>query len=308
MLLRFFEALCGIAGASMAAKKCGLEVAGAFDVDGKVEEFYLAHFPRAKFFVEDPRNLDVARCVKEVKPVDVLYINAHLIKMQVPTKRKGRETWERDIVMSLLNLVAALRPRAVILEASKGMVKWPYKQELLEFLRKRGYYFRYRVLNSAVFKVPQFCKRWCLVARADKPVSPLKPRWSVPVPFRSVMQTDAEVRPLRMERYGKLLRYKIELGIEKFGPESTFIVSRRDNVNHCQLLDLPISKFSTMQEHIIVNAKDKWVRSLTKSEMLAVMGIPSEYIIPFNRYNLMTFANRSAIPNMAQWLIQQAIS
>lgn len=90
---------------------------------------------------------------------------------------------DRDLFPSALRLIAALRPRAVLLENVKGLLQAKfsgYREAILRRLAELGYQAEWTLLRACDFGVPQLRPRAVLVAL--EPPAFRRFRWPVPVP------------------------------------------------------------------------------------------------------------------------------
>ncbi len=74
---------------------------------------------------------------------------------------------ERDMFPTALNIIAKIKPRAVLLENVQGLASAKfkdYREDLLKRFSKLGYEAEWRVLQSSDFGVPQLRPRFILVA------------------------------------------------------------------------------------------------------------------------------------------------
>lgn len=74
---------------------------------------------------------------------------------------------ERDMFPTALNIIAKIKPRAVMLENVQGLASAKfkdYRDDLIKRLSKLGYEAEWRVLNASDFGVPQLRPRFILVA------------------------------------------------------------------------------------------------------------------------------------------------
>jgi DNA (cytosine-5)-methyltransferase 1 len=74
---------------------------------------------------------------------------------------------ERDMFPAALNIIAKIKPRAVMLENVQGLASTKfkdYRENLLKRLSRLGYEVEWRVLNASDFGVPQLRPRFILIA------------------------------------------------------------------------------------------------------------------------------------------------
>lgn len=87
---------------------------------------------------------------------------------------------ERDMFPTALNIIAKIRPRAIMLENVQGLASAKfkdYREDLLKRLSKLGYDAEWRVLQASDFGVPQLRPRFILVGmRPDDMVHFMWPR------------------------------------------------------------------------------------------------------------------------------------
>jgi DNA (cytosine-5)-methyltransferase 1 len=93
---------------------------------------------------------------------------------------------ERDMFPTALNIIAKIKPRAIMLENVQGLASAKfkdYREDLLKRLSKLGYDAEWRVLQASDFGVPQLRPRFILVGmRSDDMMHFMWPKDAAPPP------------------------------------------------------------------------------------------------------------------------------
>lgn len=113
--------------------------------------------------------------------VDLLAGGVPCPPFSIAGKQLGSDD-ERDMFPTALNIIAQIRPRAVMLENVQGLASAkfkPYRDGIMSKLAKLGYDADYRILQASDFGVPQLRPRFILVAmRPDDMMHFIWPRGS----------------------------------------------------------------------------------------------------------------------------------
>ena len=168
---------CGVGGLTNGLRRAGWDVVAGIDVDGAVGPTYDRNNPTSRFVHADLRSItdqDVRDLSNGVPSRELLI--AGCAPCQAFSKQRGRSGLKRRSDATLLRefgrLVAALKPRAVLMENVPGIAAVPgfsAFRRFLNTLHECGYDYTHHVLNAADFGVPQHRRRRVLLAVLDAP-------------------------------------------------------------------------------------------------------------------------------------------
>lgn len=194
--------LCsGPGGVTTGYRAAGVRVLAAVDIDPEACETYAANHRRVKLLREDLSKLEPAALMKAagIKPGELDILTA-CVPCQTFSSlaRVVRSSDPRNrLVLRVSGFVAAIRPRAVVMENVPGLLEQHRFTLLVARLRKLGYGVRFGVVDAANFGVPQRRRRLVLIALlgvADEDVPELDPgaaplrRFSKPSTVRDALR------------------------------------------------------------------------------------------------------------------------
>lgn len=200
---------CG-GGSSMGYKLAGYEVVGHCEIDPRLAEMYrVNHHPRYSFTMDIRELVRLPELPEELYRLDILDGSPPCSVFSVAGQREkgwglSKQFREGQAVQTLddlffefIALVDRLKPKVVVAENVKGLIKGNakgYVHEILVRLAAAGYAVQLFCLNAARMGVPQRRERVFFIGhRNDLDVPPLKLDFrEEPIPFgkvRSVVGT-----------------------------------------------------------------------------------------------------------------------
>ncbi len=142
-----FERACGALGYE---PKC----LGFSEIDGRATATYLRHFPGTAA-LGDIRTIASSLSLPEC---DVLHAGFPCPAFSSAGRRQGFDDERGRLFFSLVKVIEAAKPQAILLENVKGLMthdKGRTLQTMLTMLKDLGYTLHHAVLNSRNFGVPQ---------------------------------------------------------------------------------------------------------------------------------------------------------
>lgn len=103
--------------------------------------------------------------VNQFRGIDLLAAGVPCPPFSIAGHQLGADD-SRDMFPSVLRIIEASRPRAILLENVPGLATErfkPYRQQLMENLRRFGYQVDWRILQASDYGVPQLRPRFVLV-------------------------------------------------------------------------------------------------------------------------------------------------
>ena len=199
------DLFAGAGGLTTGLKRAGARVLAAVEIDPVASATYAVNHPEVRLFRTDIAELQPMNLLDEI---DLAPGELTLLAACAPCQGYSSLGAQRpddprnDLVMRVLDFVAALRPRAVAFENVLQLIRDERFERFISGLRALGYGVRDFVVNAAMFQVPQRRRRLVVlavdgIADADVPelgngsLSPAEPMKTV-----SVRQAFATLRPL----------------------------------------------------------------------------------------------------------------
>jgi DNA (cytosine-5)-methyltransferase 1 len=188
----------------------GLEHQGLVEIDAHCCDTLRLNRPHWNTIQEDLRIFKDR--AKEFEGVDLLAGGLPCPPFSVAGKQLG-ERDERNLFPDALDIVDAVRPKAVMIENVRGFldaVFEDYRQNFKSQLKKLGYKTDWRLLNASDFGVPQLRPRVVIVAIADEQADDFE--WPDPDPHNpaSVGETLYEMIAARGWRGAKKWRERAD--------------------------------------------------------------------------------------------------
>lgn len=163
-MLTSLELCAGAGGQALGLEQAGFEHTALVEIDQHCCSTLLHNRPDWKVFEEDVRSFKER--AHQFRGVDLVAGGLPCPPFSVAGKQLGADD-ERNLFPDALDIVDAVRPRAVMIENVRGFlgaVFQDYRDELKKDLRKLGYWTDWRLLNSSDFGVPQLRPRVVIVA------------------------------------------------------------------------------------------------------------------------------------------------
>jgi DNA (cytosine-5)-methyltransferase 1 len=170
-----FDCFCGLGGLSIGADLAALDVVGGVDADPVAVEAYRQNFAGAlalhrDLLKESPRvilkHAGIAR-----GDIEILVGGPPCQPYSVNNHNRGTQDVRCGLVTRYLEFVSFLKPRWLVIENVPGFASiegGKFLQSLLRSLRGRGYFTAYRLVDAAMFGVPQRRRRLVIVATRER--------------------------------------------------------------------------------------------------------------------------------------------
>ena len=163
-MLTSVELCAGAGGQALGLEKAGFEHTALVEIDKHCCATLRHNRPQWNVLEEDVRKFkDVA---DSYHGIDLLAGGLPCPPFSVAGKRLGEKD-ERNLFDDAIEIVAATRPRAVMIENVRGFldaVFHDYREKLKKQLAKLGYETDWRLLNASDYGVPQLRPRVAIVA------------------------------------------------------------------------------------------------------------------------------------------------
>ena len=167
--MKCIELFAGIGGLALGAKQAGVETLAAFDIWDDAVKTYNHNLGNHAYVADltqiSPEDiLDEAGC--RVGDIDILSGGPPCQGFSTVGKRDIDD--KRNMLFkSFINIAAFVKPRYLIIENVEGLVvmkKGAVAHEISTLLSQMGYEVDWRVVQSCDFGVPQYRKRFLLIA------------------------------------------------------------------------------------------------------------------------------------------------
>ncbi|MCL5498451.1 DNA cytosine methyltransferase [Escherichia coli] len=162
------DLFAGGGGLSQGLVQAGFDVVAAVEIDSNAAMTYEQNHPKTKMISHDIRFVS-GRSIQQLldgKGLDLLAACPPCQGFSSLTRPSKHEDPRNSLIMEVGRLVKELRPRRVMIENVPGLVSRgnQYLSSFLEILAQEGYSYSYDVLQVADYGVPQFRKRFVLLA------------------------------------------------------------------------------------------------------------------------------------------------
>ncbi|MFN7258793.1 MAG: DNA cytosine methyltransferase, partial [Cyclobacteriaceae bacterium] len=182
--LQAIDFFCSGGGMTSGFRKAGVQVLGGIDIDQSCEKTYVLNNPGSKFIHADIKKLKPSRLIDEMKikvnDDKLIFIGCSPCQYWSSIKTiKAKSEESKNLLTDFQRFVKHFNPGFVVVENVPGILSRSDEsplQPFLKFLSKRGYSFKYEVINASHYGVPQTRKRFLLIAsRVTKDVVMPKP-------------------------------------------------------------------------------------------------------------------------------------
>lgn len=175
----------GAGGLGAGVEDAGWTVVAAVDHDAAALQTHRANFRGQALNVDMSDAIAVERLINKLESVNIDLIaggppcqpfsraGRAKIKSLVDNGRRDAVDTRKELWRSYIDVVTAIKPRAVIMENVPDMAisdDLGVVREIAEVLERAGYYVDYRLLDAWRYGVPQHRKRFILQARRDNRV------------------------------------------------------------------------------------------------------------------------------------------
>ena len=261
----FADLFCGIGGFHYAAHDLGLRCVFASDKDEPAQQQYQRNFGIA------PAG-DILKVKTETVPDhDILFAGFPCQPFSIIGDMKGKDDRRGTLFHEILRVLAAKRPKAVVLENVRqfstingGVVL----NEVLTGLERLGYAHDWRILNALDFGLPQKRERTLIVGMLDG-IDLLK--WPVPRKNRTSLADILEPEPDQRHFVSPQIRTKRQAAHKPKVTPSIWHENKAGNISShpfsCAL------RAGASYNYLLVDGE----RRLTPREMLRLQGFPESF-------------------------------
>lgn len=159
---------CGAGGLSLGLKRAGFNVVAGVEIDPEIAKTYEANHPTVKLIKRDIREVK-GKEIFELTGLDEIDLIAGCPPCQgfsSLTSKYKRKDPRNDLILEMARLVEEIKPKMIMMENVPGITKRG-KSILNEFVKRLesiGYEINMEVLQTADYGVPQFRRRFVLLA------------------------------------------------------------------------------------------------------------------------------------------------
>lgn len=297
-MMKFIDLFAGMGGFRLAFEKQGCKCVFSSEIDSHAIQTYQSNF-------NDIPSGDITKIeAKCIPDFDILCAGFPCQPFSLAGKRKGFDDARGTLFFDIARILSEKKPVAAILENVKGITNHNSGKTIktiLDVLDQIGYSYKYAVLNSLDFGVPQSRERWyCICIRKDFKVS--AQNFSFPIKKdKKVLFTEILEKQVS-EKYR--ISERCKKNIQKFLKEKKIqitedLLAYDIRPSRCQFKSNGVAptltaKMGTGGNNIPVLVKD--MRFLTERECLSIMGYPNSYKIKTGSYIYKQIGNSVCVP------------
>ena len=163
--LEVLEICAGAGGQALGLEKAGFDHLAAVEIDQDACNTLRVNRPDWRILEGDVTDKSVFEPAG-FEGVDLLAAGVPCPPFSIAGRQFGAED-ERDLFAYTVNLAAAIRPTALLLENVRGLAAKRfagYRAHILDILKDNGYWSEWRVLHASGYGVPQLRPRFILIA------------------------------------------------------------------------------------------------------------------------------------------------
>jgi len=166
--LQAVDIFSGGGGLTVGLKKAGVSVVSAVELDSHAYATYTANHPEVRAFKQDVKTIlgERLKGCAVGNQIDILAGCPPCQGFSSLTRKYKKKDPRNELINEMGRLVAEIRPRAIMMENVPGLAQRgrPLLEQFLHNIEELGYKASYDVLQVADFGVPQFRRRFVLVA------------------------------------------------------------------------------------------------------------------------------------------------
>lgn len=294
-MLEFIDLFAGLGGFRIAFEKSGCRCVFSSEIDKYVREVYRDNFG------EYPAGDITEISTNEIPDHDILCAGFPCQPFSIAGKRKGFEDSRGTLFFDIARILKDKQPKAFLLENVRGIVSHDAGSTIKtieNILDSLGYNFRYKIMNSIDYGIPQNRERWYCVGfrkdlnikfedddKKDELVFYFPPKQSLKLNIEDFIDKDVkgyDATEKAMENiYVHLDKFIQKKGINK----EKLIIANEIRPSRCHFRNDGIvpcftAKMGTGGNNVPVIVD--YSRKLTENECLRIMGFPPNYRIKPN--------------------------
>ena len=291
----FVDLFSGIGGFHLAAKNNNLKCVFASDIDEVANNVYEANYRLRP-------DGDIASIpVEDIPNCDLIFAGLPCQSFSIIGNRQGFSDHRGTLFLELARVIAAKRPRAVVIENVKQLVtinKGKALNCILVTLDALGYSVDYRVLNALDFGLPQKRERVFIVAIDISRVRFQWPNGGIPMkPLSEILEPNPDARHFVSPR---IRRARKRAHTAKIKP-AIWHENKGGNVSShpysCAL------RAGASHNYLLVDGE----RRLTPRELFRLQGFPDDFLIPESVSAARRLTGNAVPVPMAQAVIRKVL-
>lgn len=287
---KFIDLFAGIGGFRLAFESVGGKCVFSSEWDSFAAQTYFANYQ------EFPRGDITNISSSEIPDFDILLAGFPCQPFSSIGLRQGFEhRTQGTLFYEIVRIIREKRPSSFLLENVEGLVNHNGGETLsiiLETLESQGYQVDFEVLNSSDFAVPQNRRRIYIVGYKNDIVGK-NFKFSFPSKIRNDVYIGKFVEQ-NMEGY-EISKHLQEVYIYKKEDGRSEIIDSNSQI-HVKTLVATYHKIQRLTGTFVRDGSTG-LRLLSEAECKAIMGFPSNFIIPVSRTQMYRqFGNSVAIP------------
>lgn len=286
----------GAAGTSVGAAQAGAEIVDAYNHNPLCVAVHAANFPRCRNVCQDLHLANYAAMeVHDIllaspvcranssasRPGRARAAAAALVRGQSPESASAQLSAAhnafRALPWSIVDACEVNRPRFLVVENVPEFSDWQFFHDWIRLFRRLGYKMTKQILNSAAWGVPQERERMFVVGTlGPKPIRVRDPKGAkAPAMHDFIDWNGGDWMGIRSCEHPKM-REQLQRAHSEFrgGPAFIQLVGHRPVWPSSE----PV-RTMTRQDQVRFVHKGKY-RYPTKAEAFALMGFPSDYVLP----------------------------
>jgi len=267
----------GIGGIELGFKKAGFEISWANEIDKNACITYRLNH-KHKLFQKDLHTLKT----NEVEKIDILTGGFPCQAFSIAGHRKGFNDDRGNVFFEILRFIDDIEPKILFLENVKNLIGHDNGNTfkiIKNELEKRGYYLKYKVLNSCEYSnIPQNRERIYIVGFKNKDVYD---NFEFPKPIKLTKKINDLIDDESEEKYyyKKSILYK-QLKDEITNPNTVYQWRRKYvRENKSQLCPTLTANMGTGGHNVPLIIDKKDIRKLTPRECARFQGYPDNFIL-----------------------------
>lgn len=283
--LRAIDLFCGAGGSSYGAQSAGAEIVAGFDNWKPAIKTYIFNFPRAKAIEADIRQLSPQQIKAQIGDIDLILASPECTNHSNAKGTVERSEESRETAFEVVRFAKTFKPKWIVIENVVDMQSWDRHAELLDKLRKLGYFVREVTLNAKDFGVPQSRKRlFILCSLSGEPDEPVSSQQSEK-PVRDIIDTTGKYKLslLRKEGRAENTIKAAERAIATLGNDTPFLLvyygSARKGNGGWQGMDEPLRTITTLDRfaYVTPGPDGHLMRMLQPEELKRAMGFGPDF-------------------------------
>ncbi|MDD6401908.1 MAG: DNA cytosine methyltransferase [Lachnospiraceae bacterium] len=175
---RVLDLFCGAGGLSWGLhKNSHFKTMVALDFDKNAANTFKRNMPEAEVVVGDITDSSIKKRIIELamkEKVNMIVGGPPCQGYSMKGKKLGLADPRNFLFREYLNIVDKLQPEVFVIENVKGLIissnGW-FRDEIIQSIKKLGYYVEYGILNSVDFGVPQSRERTIFICSKSKAIS-----------------------------------------------------------------------------------------------------------------------------------------